>query len=284
MKLEKLYRDIVSLFRAEGLEQSNVYASDIIHAINESISTQRRKQVQAGIKTPFVTNEEIPFSLEDRNLTYLNKADLDKAPLRELPLTETVVTAVAKKTPNRLTQTVKSWSQGDKVTKEGVLYEAVNNIPSSNSYDLTFNHKDVIPYVKNKDYSNGDIIYYNQGQTFWRATSNFTASGDPSADPTEQIYWRKVGRAEIDASVISYKNKRDLRVNDTSITINEKTLFASPDIGYLFLEYVPIWEPVEELDEEIDLPLSVVQAVKQDVFQLLSPKLRTSQSTGDQDE
>lgn len=284
MKLEKIYRDIVSLFKAEGLDHSDIYASDIIHSINDSIATQRIKQVKGGVKTPFVTEEEIPFNMEDRNVSYLNKTTIEKAPLQELPLHKTVVTAIAKKSQNRLTKSAKAWSQGDEVVKGRYLYKAVVDVPSSNTYDLTFDPQDVIPYVKNKDYITGDVIYYNQKQTYWEATSDFKASGDPLNDTANELYWKQIGGAEVDASIIAYENKRDLKVLDVSITINDKTIFTTPDIGYLFLEYVPVWEPVEELDGEIDLPISILQVVKRDVFQRLSPKLRTSQEQGGQDE
>lgn len=282
MTLGSIYRDIISALGPSVEDQ--VRKLDVTNLINQTIADLRVQFIRNGLGSEFIYTQKIDStSKNSTEFPFLYTATLDKNIMRGLPLSMTVQESLFWKASDELTDTVQSWTKGDLAYKDGVAYEALEDISSQNTYDLTFEADNVKNYYNNNglEFFKGDIAYNQSDGTYWRCTSDYTNDQGQSISASgnfEQLFWRRVDDAYYQGSPVQFNSLFqtvlfDMIDNHYPFSIKEKTFYTTVANTPLTLSYVPEWEYVEGFDQQLSVPDMMAQPIRNRAIQLIASKL-----------
>lgn len=281
MILSRLYRDIVSALDVNGDQLRKL---DVTNLINQTIADVRTQFIQEGLGKEFLYTETIWVTVKDIvEYPFLYKATLDKTLMRGLPIAWTVQQSLFYETEDELEDRSQSWSEGDLAFKNDKVYKALEDISSTNTYDLTFEVDNVKNYYNNNglEFKTDDIVYNQSDETYWRCTSDYinnqgeTIGGSGSF---EQLLWRLVDDAYQQGSSVKFNELFQTQLfdfgdNHFPFTIKEDTFYTPVGNTPITLSYIPEWEYVEDFDTELTIPDLIVQPVRNRCIRLLGSKL-----------
>jgi hypothetical protein len=276
--LNDLYRDINSFFGEKGVNEQEIYRLDTTNVINRLIATLRVEYIQNGLGDEFIEPQTISSFTIDTDYPFLKSADLPKPILRSLPLAMSAKQSMFAKTANTLTTTTASWNQGDLVKKADKLYVATEDIPSSNTFALTFEAKNVRVWTEGLNYIKGDIVF--EGGSYYRADSNTTKSTGQSitSAPFTKVVWRFVGDAYNQGTSIPFRRLFETKLHSTiyshhPFSVKDDKVYTPLDTSQMVFYYIPEWEYVEDQDEELNIPDSMITPLKDGAIASLAQKL-----------
>jgi hypothetical protein len=275
MTLDTIYRDVVSRLKQRGLENDFSFL-DITKAINDAIRQLRLEFIKNGQAQEFLYTEDV-YVVEDSDYEQLSSGDLTYKPIQELPSELVFYNMKLLKTPNELTDTTSSFTEGDTAYRNGILYEAVKTSSAINTYDLIFDPKTVRNYKKSNGikYKVGDVLYDPETEDYYKVNTEFTATSDTIASSLSELdvlYWKKRGDKWINPQVIPYRSLSNYTILGSFynfISFLNTTLYTNSDISHIKVSYVPIWEDVNTLSTELELPDFMLNAIKTVAMQLL---------------
>lgn len=275
MKYGKLHRDIISSLSAP---EDRIRSLDVSNLINQTISDLRVQFIKNGQGNEFTYTETIWVEIEDLDHPYLFYGKLDHNLMRSLPIQWTVRQSVVWKAEDELEDTIQTWSEGDLAIKGDSAYEALDDISSTNTYDLTFEVDNPREYADGLKYKIDDIVYEDG---WWRATQDYTNDQGATISGSgafEELKWRKIGQAYHEATYVPFQRMHELKLKDSiwghyPISIREDKLYFIQPNTPVTVSYIPEWEYVEDFDADLDIPDSMVNTVKINVVQQLANKL-----------
>lgn len=284
--LSNLYRDIVSNF--SSVADGRLRKLDVTNLINQTIADVRTQFIQEGLGKEFLYTETIWATVKHPiEHPFLYRATLDKTLMRGLPIAWTVQHSLFWETENELEDTTQSWSKGDLAIKDDTVYEALEDISSQNTYDLTFEVDNVKNYYNNNglEYKTGDIVYNQSDGTYWRCTSDYTNNQGQAISGSgnfEQLFWRRVDDAYQQGSPVKYNDLFQTQLfefgdNHFPFSIKEDEFYTPVDNTPITISYIPEWEYVEDFDTELTIPDLIVQPVRNRCIRLLGSKLGIQQ-------
>lgn len=265
MKLRDLYTDIYSKLTLGGIEHDVNYL-DIVKSINDSIREIRQELIIAEVPNEFVTSEDIELN-EDEFFDGLNSGDLEKEILEDVPINFSIINSILFKTNNELIDEDQSFNKGDIAYKGKVLYKAIDEISNVNTYTLTFNPSDVRTYREDDGllYKKGDIVFDIDTKEYFGVNEEFIAT-DASPDLTK-LYWMKIEDGWLRGSYVEYFNLDKSIITDDDefypfISVRGKTIYSNKFIERIKISYIPKWNDVKNLDDELNLPEIMIPKVK----------------------
>lgn len=276
INLGLLYRDIVSSLSAP---EGRIRSLDVSNLINQAISDLRIQYIKNGLGNEFTYTETVWVTIDDFDFPYLYYGNLDKNLLRSLPIQWTVRNSVVWKSEDELEDTTQTWSKGDIVIKDRKAYEAVADISSSNTYDLTFEVDNPREYAEGLKFFTGDIV--KEDGKWWRATQDYTNDQSQTISASgafEQVYWKLIGQAYHEATYVPFQRLHEAKLSDNiwehyPISIREDRLYCTEPNVPITVSYIPEWEYLEDFDADLDIPDAMVNTVKINVVQQLANKL-----------
>lgn len=278
--LSKLYRDIVS---GIGAPEDQIRKLDVTNLINQNIADLRVQFIKQGLGKEFIETETISSTSKDTTYPFLYTATITKPLMRSLPIEWTVQQSLFWETSNELQDTVDTWTKGDLAIKDGVVYEALSDINSQNTYDLTFKIDNVKNYYNNNglEFKKGDIVYNQSDGTYWRCTSDYTNDQGQTISASgsfEQLYWRQIDDGYQQGTPIKFTELfqtvlHDYADNHFPFTIKEKDFYTTKSNTPITISYVPEWQYVEDLSANLDIPDMIIQPIRNRCIRLIGSKL-----------
>lgn len=281
MTLGKLFREIIS---ASGVPEDRVRKLDITNLINQTISDLRVQFIRNGLGSEFTVDENITSTSKNTtDYPFLYEATLSNTLMRGLPISMTVQESMFWKTSDELEDSIQSWTKGDLAYKDGVAYEALEDISSENTYDLTFSVDNVKNYYNNNglEFKEDDIVFNQSDGTYWRCTSDYTNDQGQAIGASgnfEQLFWRRVDDAYYQGSPVQFNSLfqtvlSDMIDNHYPFSIREDVFYTTVSNTPITLSYIPEWQYKEGFDEELNIPDMLVQPVRNRCIQLIGSKL-----------
>lgn len=283
--LENLYRDVYSQLNVDGTDHE-IYSEDIIKTINQVIKSVRANYVSQGLGGYFSTTETIYVFIEDYNYKFLKAGYLSNQIIRDIPVQIAVLSSNVKLTSNELLDETQSWSEGDVVEYEDELYEAVKDINTQNTFGKVFHSKKLRMYYPNNGikYRKNEIVWNPDEDTYYKVTDNFIAKD--GVEELEEVYWRHVGTANTPANVYPMHLLRGILQHDNerqAFAIAHDKVYVNDSVEQLTITYIPEWEDVTVMEEEIRVPDQLqLEIVQRSVNKLLRKVTQTP--TPEQDE
>lgn len=275
MLLDTLYRQINS----ELDNNEKLLFRDVANLINEKISQLRLEYVQNGLGQQFLETDTVYSLVQDIEYPYLYSADLTKNIYRSAKTYNSVYQAVLSLSDNELLDETQTFSLGDFAIKDGKLYEAIKASSSVNTYDLTFEADEVKNYYVDNGlkYLVGDIVFNQSDSTWWKATTEYTNDQGETISASgafEELYWRKVEEdAYIYPLFVEFYRLDQLKIMDYGFSISEDKLYTSFNDTPFTVTYLPEWEFLYDRDDELNIPDTMITAVKQAAVTELRNKL-----------
>jgi len=282
MKFNTLFRDVysrISLFD-NSLE---IYALDVIRALNDAIKQQRLEYVNNGMGQAFAVNDDTYVVLDSMEYPFAGYFDLKRPLIKSAQIENAILTANVWVTDNELVDTPSSATIGDKVIKNGKLLKCVESFDNVNTFDRTFNNKHIRNYSRNNGliYKPGDVVLDNESQSYYRCVDIFKANVNQPIEELpefEKLYWFEFGSAYKTAVFYPMHSLQQLRVLEGSTSaygfsvINDR-VYVVPNTQRVNIIYVPEWEDVEDADADIEIPDFIVPNVKNQALNILGAKL-----------
>lgn len=276
--LDYLYRDINSFFGEKGVNEQEIFHLDTVKVINHLIPSLRIEYIQNGLGHEFVEPQTVTGFIKEPDFPFVYSADLPKPILRSLPVAMSVKQSMFPKTPNTLTSTFASWEKGDIVKKDSSAYVAVEHVPAINSLNLTFEDTHVRYWTQGATYFKDEIVYEND--SFYRLDTPYVNEGvDIETAPVTKVYWRKIGGAYFKGTALPFNRLYESKLSTLALrdhyafAIREEKVYTPVDTPYMVLYYIPEWEPVEDLSEELNIPDSMITPLKQQAISTLAQRL-----------
>lgn len=280
MLLENIYRDINSTLTANNVAQEKIVHQDVIKAINDAIASLRVEYIQNGLGYEFAVTETVFATNQDFEYPFLHTADLEYRLLRSLPIQWTIRQSVFQKTDNELLDEPQSWNAGDHVLKGNTLYQALTDVNNENTFDLTFEVENVRHFRVNNGlkFKEGDVA--SDGEVFIRFTEDYVNNQDETINevPAEQLVWRKVGDGFWQGTHVPFDRIYELKLSSSiyshyPFSVRENVVYTPVEDIPFTISYIPEWQYVEDLTEQLRIPDSMVPAVKDTVIARLARKL-----------
>lgn len=277
MTLDSIYRDIYSRIRQSGLEHDFGFL-DIVKAINDAIRQLRFQYIETGNINDFLLTEDIVF-VSDSTFRELNSGVLTSTPIQDAPVSLVFSNIRAYKTQNELEDSTQSYTKGDLVYREGVLYKATKTSSSLNTYNLVFDPKKVRNYKRNNglQYYNNDVIYDSQTDDYYRVNADFVANVDVVATSIPELtvlYWKEMKEGWLRPQVLPYKNLQQYTILGEEfypfVSFLGDTIYTNNYIEKITISYVPVWSDVTDMTTDLGLPDSFITQVKILSIQLLA--------------
>lgn len=276
--LSTLYRDINSFFGEKGVNQQEIYHLDTTNIINQLIASLRVEFIQNGLGDEFTIAQTISDFAQDADFPFVYSSTLTKPILRTLPLAWSVKQTLFPKTASTLTTAIGPWNKGDIVKKGNFSYVATEDVPSSNSFALTFTADNVRAWKDGLVYAVGDIVY--EDGSFYKATSAHTKVVDEAIGdaPFTKVYWRLLGEAYHQGTPVPFNRLYQGKLNRKlfehyPFSIKDDTVYTTVDIQGVVFYYIPEWTYIEDLDAVLDIPDSMVLPLKERAIASLAQRL-----------
>lgn len=278
VKLREIYADVLA--RLDQHDTQKISFSEIVNAINDVIKQQRVNYVSQGRYEPFVKTEVFYTSIASFEFPFLNSIELENDILDDVPIESVLINGVVQFTDNELENTIQSWNKGDLAVKDGEVYIALQDITSTNTFNLTFNIDETKFYYPDNgiDYFTGDIVYNGFDKKYYRVNSNFT-SGVTNPSFTELV-WKHVTSNNKPTYFYPFNRIHELKLfnKDREVygfTVNRSKIFLNKlkDDKIFTLSYVPKWTEVKNLNDDVDIPDFMISNVKNGVLQIIGAKL-----------
>ena len=288
--LDDIHRNVVAVLdRQEGLSNVEFWHTDVTKAVNRAIAEVREAYTKAGIGQYFVHTQRIYTTVEDLNYPYLRYVTLEKNPLATTPAHLAFYTSNFFRSEDELLDQNQTFEQGRMVFKDdGFAYEALVNISNANTFDLTFKPGRTRLWYPNNDlkFRVGDIIkqasdaYYRclvDHKNFFNPIplnpEDVTIEDDPA---WERLYWRQCGKAFVTGVYYDFHRLNQLKTISNpdqfyGFSAVRDRLYVTRNITNFTISYVPEWEYVSDLDEELEIPFELLREVEQLALKLLEP-------------
>jgi hypothetical protein len=260
MKFSRIYRAVVSLYPKELLDQF-VLTKDILDAINESLANIRVEYVNRGMGQFFSTNETIQFQTDDTYIQY-NSVQLTKPLLPTSPINLAILNLFCANFSRNITNAVTvTATEGEIVAIGDSTYICVESHNSVNSVPRKFKSNKI------KNYKPGNELTYQQGDVFkddsgyWLVNVQFISDGEEIV--TEgvnftKLYWRHLeDKQYYPGSFIEWKRLGEMILFPQpypAYTVVKDKVYTTRNIVSGQINYVPEWEYVSSLDEDVELP------------------------------
>lgn len=275
MTLRDIFRDVVSRLNIKDFDQE-MYYLDVVQAINDAIATQRVQYVMGGRGEFLSVTEDVEFTYGDTFYPEFAYGTLS-SPLLDTPnIEQAILNGVAWETDNVVGED--SFDVGDFAVKDRKLYECVS--PAGVSDTQTFEPSAFRNFREDDrlHYKVGDVIQ-NDGQ-FYEVQEDFkNINGQDFADSARflPVYWRLSKRSAY--TVASFYNVR--RISELNyvptefpaFTVRGNMIYASKNVPVFTITYVPEWQKVEDLDDELNLPPDMLGPIKQQAMESLQNKI-----------
>jgi hypothetical protein len=276
--LSDIYRDINSFFGEKGVNEQEIYRLDTTNVINRLIASLRVEYIQNGLGDEFIEPQTISSFSLDSDYQFLNSATLPKPILRSLPIAMSAKQSMFAKTTNTLTTTTASWNQGDLVKKADKLYVATEDIPSSNTFALTFEAKNVRVWKEDINYIEGDIVF--EDGSYYRANENTTKSTDQAITdaPFTKVVWRFVGEAYNQGTSITFRRLFETKLHSSiyshhPFSVKNDKIYTPIGTSEMVFYYIPEWTYITDQAEELNIPDSMISPLKEGAIASLAQKL-----------
>lgn len=282
--LRKVVRDIYGRLDIDSVDKSDIYFNDVVSEINTSITNKVYQYTQAGRGQVFSVTEDIYFSIKDLSYPFLYYTDLEFSPISLEPHT-VILGANVYKVTDSVKNNASSYTKDTILRKGDSLYKVTHDVTNTNIYDTTFNSRDVRPFMQGNElkYVSGDIVEDYQTGYYWKVNTDFTESDTDISTVADRVYLR-LYRSDAYATPTfhPFKHINDLKLyNDVDggygFTYNGAKLYVTKNIKRMSISYVPEWEEVTDPDQELVVPHTVLSEVKNDVVQVLLPKVKDMQ-------
>jgi hypothetical protein len=271
MKLEQFVRNIVNRLTTMGVNDSEIFAQDIIDELNNVAPTIRLQDVQNGNVEFYTIKREHTTGIDSFDNPTLLETELSPSPIRELETAQKIIRAHAYTTPNKLKR-IDSFQMGEYARDGEKLLRCVSTFTNNETKGATFNQKEV-KHLHSRPYVDGEVVYDNATDTYFRTTDSVY---DGQTIPTEWeiLYWAEVGSSGIEPNYLSFEDLRASQLIPNAFCVHNSTLYTTSDIGEIVIWYVPEWEDVTSPNVEIDLSTKAMSQVRQVVTQTLQQKLK----------
>lgn len=291
MKLIDLYRDIFSILNDYGAENYQYGYNDIVSAINDSISTLRIEYVKNGRYQEFVETHSIFATVEDFQYPFLSSFELPKPILGEIPINLAIVSANVQQTTNVIKKGVNSYPANYIAVKDNIVYRSIRKIENEDTYNKTFNISDVYHYRTNNKlkYNKDTVVKDITNNKYYKVLEDFMSVGDNS-DKLEEVVWQEM--YENNKPVFFYEftdisqMKLFTKYNDEAyvFSVVRDKIFVAPKVERFTVSYIPRWEKVTEMNDDVVIPDFMISAVKQNALQRLVMKFNTPQTQAQENE
>jgi len=287
---DDIHRNVVAVLdRQEGLSNIEYWHTDVTKAINRAVAEIREAYTKAGIGQYFVHTQRIYTTIEDLNYPYLRYVMLEKTPLAVTPAHLAFYTSNFFRSEDELLDRNQTFAEGSIVFKDdGFAYEALTNISNANTFDLTFIPGRTRLWYPNNNlkYRVGDIVK-QASDAYYRCLVDHTNTINPiplnpeevefDSNPAwERLYWRQCGKAFVTGVYYDFHRLNQLKTIDNpdqfyGFSVVRDRLYVTRNINNFTISYVPEWEPVSNLDDEIQIPYEMLREVEQLSLKLLEP-------------
>lgn len=292
--LDSIYRDINSYTTNSDVFTEPIVHQDVIKAINDGIRKLRREYTSNGLGHKFSTTETIYSLIKDFEYPFLNFSNLSNRVDDSLEITDSILAVFGYEVTDELLDEAQSFSKGDLVMKGDIIYKAVDDIDNINTYEDTFQAVTVRNFYKGNElrYTQDDIVYDVENDLYYKVNTDFTNdSGDSAPDISEldKLYWKKEKESYIHVSKYPFYAINTLRAFDEysqtqGIVVNQDKIYATKGLERLTLTYIPEWEDITDLDEEVIIPDFMVSDLKNLVInKLLRKRQFAEQELNEQD-
>jgi len=250
-----------------GLDDVPFFHDQYVSAINDAIRSLRVQYIQNGLGNEFVESETFYVLIEDFDLPFLNFADLKKPILRSLPPSLTVRSSLIWKAP-RLNRGTGTYAKGEKRIIGRELYEAVDNITEQDTYNNAAKIDRVRTFYPDNGltFFEGDIVKSNG--LYYVATQEYENNTDTLIEDTgsfEQIYWKYVGSGYVEARHVPFSELHSNRLklpNSYPFSVKENKVWTQFNNVPFTLSYIPEWEEVTDVNEELSVPDSMLMDIQ----------------------
>jgi hypothetical protein len=284
MTLNEVYRDIHSKLVLSGVNESSILFRDVTKTINDSIREIRNEYLRANNVGDIFSTTEVLVDFDDSlEYPYLKSKQLSKVPLKDFPIEKVFLNATSYATKNQILDENQTFTKKDFATKGDYTYIALRNIENENTYNATVNPFKVKLYYKNSGltYREGDKILDTTNDTYYRIEEDFVANFDTVLSSTVQVtelVWKLFSTAY--KNVVFYPLQRINELRNfgkidfsTGLSVDKDKLLATKNIKKLIVTYIPEWEDIEDLTQQLDLPDYFIPAIKYRAITILAAKL-----------
>jgi hypothetical protein len=278
MKLEKLFRDVNSRITAiKGPAQ--VYALDVINAINDGI----RRTIAEAITGRYAERVSVRETLSltpDVDYPDFLSGELTFPVFSTTSIYEAILNArVNLENFNITTETSATLFQAG--VKDNHIYRCLEAY-SGGVQSKTFSVSDIRLYSQGylASYKKDEVI--RTGGEYWLVLQDFETDEVTfeNGAQLEKIYWLKTNdKAWIRPMTARYNMFQTMMVqgpptvlSTRTIAVNNKDVYVTPTAKSLFIEYVPEWVDVTELDDDIEVPTEWEEKIKSIAIQILAVK------------
>lgn len=277
MLMRDIFRDVTSRLNVKDFDQEYYYL-DGIQAINDAIASLRVQYVNAGRGDILAETHTLTTTTYSQSYPDFVEIQLPK-PVIDTPNIElAIIRGITWVTENEIGDSV--FPKFTFATSGNTLYQAIVDITNVSQTETFDAHKfRNFKTENNLTYNVGDVIKSTVGN-YYRVLEDFNNDSQQdfaNSARFQQVYWMKY---DISPYTIAsfYNAKRLSELNYVpkefpTFTVIGKVAHVSQSPTKFTLTYVPEWEYVEDLDEEIKLPPDMLAAVKEQAIGALQNKI-----------
>jgi hypothetical protein len=299
---EDIHRNVVSKIgdKFKGLNLEPFWLTDVTKAINQAIAKVREGYVKNKRGEVFSKTVQFYVSLPDLAYPYLHYTSIAEYGniLSSVDPGIAIMGSNVLVTDIELTENPVVYQKGTRVTKDGLLYEATESVPSINTFDLTYDPNNIRSWFANNGlkYKVGDVVrslgsYYvcEQAHTNKEQPEDIGSVLIETLPAWTKVYWKLIGRNNITAVYFPFWQLTNLKFHTQpkdlcAFSIVRDKLYLPKEYSQFTMTYVPEWEYVSDLSTVLDLPYELVPEVETIAIQLLGPVLGFSLEQGEPNE
>lgn len=276
MILKELVQKISSDLTSQGIEDSEIFASEIVDLINQNAEQFRLVDVKGENNISFYTIEK-KFNFTRASLSFpdLYETTISPQPIQELDTEDSVVSSIVYLVKDKLMDKLQTFVKGDFVRKGNHLYECIETFENLNTYNKTFEGQDVIHYRSGMDINKDDVLFSPVTGSYYHATSALKPQSKNPEDEVglDKLYWVKRGMSYMYGLFVPFDELRTSKLTRPAYSIFKGKVYTNKKTQ-INLFYVPDYERIEEPDDELDLPNEVIIKVRKTVVQELARKTK----------
>ena len=282
MKFKDLYRDVYSRLSLFDTGHG-IYAQDIIVALNDAITQHRLEYVNNNMGQAFAIEVSSYATIESQEFPFAGYFTLPRQVIKSSPPENAIIAAIVWDTTEEIPDNISSGEIWDVATKDGKQYYCIADFDNVNTFDRTFKAANIRNYKRNNGliYKKGDVVLDHETEAYYRCVEDFHAVVDEPIDNLlqfEKLYWYERGSAYKPAIFFPLDQLRSMKMYENfsstyAFTVIGNKVYTVPSPERVSITYVPEWEPITDIESDVDIPDFMIPIIKNSAINVLGAKL-----------
>lgn len=278
MTLEQIVQRIVTDLTSQGVDDSEIFASEIVDLVNQMSEQVRLNDIKAGKNlSNYSVQNEFTFTQKSQLYPGLYETSINPPVLKAVSTNDAIIASVAFLTTNTIKNSSSSAKEGDIALKGESVYKCVQTFSGVNTYNSTFEAGAVTKhYMPGKTLQLGDYVINPKTNKVYQATATITPT-EPDPDDNidlDLLYWQKLGPGFVNGSLVDFQSISTMPFATGAFSVYGGKLYSNK-VGRISLAYIPEYTLLSNPNDVLTLPNESILQVREAVVQKLARKIQT---------